>query len=139
MYIPHPIKTIDAEQEQPSYYKRAKKRDAIYNSAGDLETLVGTLNDAVHVLLVGFIDLVTQLKHASSLAEIRTASESLQQRFNSIAQKIENKSLQFPFQIKTIEEVLHEIIKRSQAITDVFIAAQATQATAQPIKEHDNA
>lgn len=136
MYTPIITQTLDAKCEQPDFYHKQKIRAAIYQSAGDLETLVGTLSDAVHLLLTGFIDLVTQLNQATSLAEVRAASEPLQQRFIAIAQKIENKSLQFPFQIKSIEEVIHEIIQRSQAVTEVFIQTQAAQASALTEQDH---
>ena len=114
MYTPYPVQKIDPEHEQPAYYQKAKIRQEIYATVGDLETLVGTLSDTTHLLLVGFIDLVKQLNHASSLAEVRAASEALHQRFVTLSQKIESKALQFPYQIKTIEEVIHEIIERSQ-------------------------
>lgn len=122
-----PIPSINAEQEQPDYYKRQHIREEIYSAAGDLESLVGTLSDTVHVLLVSFSRLVTQLNHAVNLAEIRAAAEPLKIRFESLEQSIEAKTLQFPYQIKSIEEVIHEIIKRASAISRVFILHQGEQ------------
>lgn len=128
MYTQSVIKTLDPTLEQPAYYEKAKIRQDIYQAAGDLESLIGTLSDTVHLLLVGFIDLVNQLHHATSLAEVRGASELLQQRFATISQKIDTKALQFPYQIKSIEGVIDEIIERAHNVTEVF----KTQKTAQP-------
>ncbi|OHU87839.1 MULTISPECIES: hypothetical protein [Pseudoalteromonas] len=95
-------------------------RGKIKINVADHESLLGTVSDTCHILLVEFAKLTTKLASATSLEEVKSAATQANSLVGHITTKVDEGSLTFPYQQKGMENVLQEIEGRAMGVSEVL-------------------
>ena len=148
--------TIELQPEERTSLIRRDIRDR----AADTETLLGTTSDTSHLLLYGFMSLLTKLHTATSLAQVRQAAapfaelaatlgsdatlgakltaeldaDSVAALPQDFVSKVHSGQIKLPFIHKGLQTVIAEIEQRATAVAEVFAPtaeAPADQASPQ--------
>ncbi len=114
-----------AQEDKSQYQKpdeeiRQSIRNKIHSDVADDSSLLGTTADAVQMLLYELSKFSAQLNAVQSLAEVRDASQSLNDLLGSFATKVDVGAVKLPYQAKGIENAISEIEARATAVTDVL-------------------
>ncbi|TMN89475.1 hypothetical protein CWB72_10585 [Pseudoalteromonas phenolica] len=99
---------------------KEEQRTQILYSVGDIQSLLGTTSDTVHLLLFEFAKLLDELSKVSSIDEVKAASFNTSQIFRSLLQKHTNGEFEFPYEHKGLEKVEADIEQRAQGITNII-------------------
>ena len=101
---------------------RALTRQTIAENAGDKQTLVGTYGDAVTFLLVETAKLATAINGATTIAQIKAATEPLATALTPLEEAVEDGTLQLAYRNKTggQDAALAEIATRVGQVGGVF-------------------
>ncbi|BBN81928.1 hypothetical protein PA25_19130 [Pseudoalteromonas sp. A25] len=96
------------------------KRGQIKINVADHESLLGTVSDTCHILLVEFAKLTTKLAEATSLEEVKGAASESNSIIGQFAQKTEQGIVTFPYQQKGIDNVVQEIEARALGVSEIL-------------------
>jgi hypothetical protein len=118
-----PITGQDHEAYMASVEKSAI-RQLIEQGAGDPASQMGTMSDAVHILLYGVASLVAKLATAQSLAEVREAATPFAELSGSFLAKVQAGQVRLPMMAKPFESVVADIEQRATATADAIAAVR---------------
>ncbi|MBE0347042.1 hypothetical protein [Pseudoalteromonas peptidolytica] len=107
-----------------AYLDKQVKRGQIAREVADADSIVGTTSDTSHLLLVELITLIDGLSKATTLAEMRAVASQGQTRLGTLANKVLNREIQFPYQGKNIERVYQEIAARATGVTTILTSSE---------------
>ncbi|WMN59267.1 hypothetical protein NI389_13765 [Pseudoalteromonas xiamenensis] len=108
-----------SEAEQKVAY-RQDIRNQVATQVADSDSLLGTTSDTVHLLLNELSGFINKLANAQSLAEMRASATSLQAAIGHIETQVLAGDLQFPYQVKGLESVNAEIVRRANGVNLVL-------------------
>ena len=95
-------------------------RQQISTSAGDTDSLLGTTNDGIQLLLHAFAQLTVGLHQASSLAQLREAAEPFNELATQFLAKVDSGEVRLPYIDKGRESVMAEIEQRATKVADIL-------------------
>lgn len=107
------------EQEKNIQLKAVVRKD-ISAQVADTDSLLGTTSDTTHLLLNELSGFINKLNKATTLAEVRASTTSLQTAIGHIETAVAAGTLTFPYQSKGQQNVLEEISARAVAVNDVL-------------------
>ena len=98
----------------------AALRKSIVAKAGDTDSLLGTTNDGVQLLLHSFAQLTVGLNQANTLAQVREATEPFNEMAKQFLAKVDSGEIRLPYMDKGIDSVMTEIEQRATKVSDVL-------------------
>ena len=101
-------------------FERTQLRRTITTQVADTDSLLGTTSDTTHLLLNELSGFINKLNKATTLAEVRASTTSLQTAIGHIETAVAAGTLTFPYQSKGQQNVLDEISARAVAVNDVL-------------------
>lgn len=110
----------DFEITMSSAELNSLRRERIELAAGDTLSILGTTADAAQIVLYELSKFCTSLNKAQSLAEVRTAAQSLTDLLGGFAVKVDAGEIKLPYQAKGISAALEDIEARATAVTQVL-------------------
>jgi hypothetical protein len=104
-------------------YEKEQLRQEIHRQSGDLETLVGTLSDAVQLTMQTLGQLTVALSKATTLAECRAAALPAANLLALYVEKIDSGEVLTTFNIKGVPAVMADIEQKSTEVATVLKAS----------------
>ena len=98
----------------------AALRDNIVAKVGDTDSLLGTTNDGIQLLLHAFAQLTVGLHQAGSLAQVREAAEPFNELATQFLAKVDSGEVRLPCIDKGRESVMAEIEQRATKVADIL-------------------
>ena len=99
---------------------RERNREKIKTNCGDIESLLGTTSDSVHLLLYVVSQMTVALNTANSLAEVRAAAAPFKDVAEAFVNKVTAEEVKLPYQAKAFDTIMAEIEARATAVTEVL-------------------
>ena len=101
----------------------AALRKSIVAKAGDTDSLLGTTNDGVQLLLHSFAQLTVGLNQANTLAQVREAAEPFNEMAAQLLAKVESGEVRLPYIDKGRDSVMAEIQQRATKVANILANA----------------
>ena len=107
-------------ENEERHIKKKTIRAKIKEKAGDTQSILGTTNDAVQLLLLEFAKFSRSLSEAQSLAELRASAEAASGVFDQLLASVEAQTVQLSCESKGPDKVLSDLSERATAVSNVL-------------------
>jgi hypothetical protein len=126
---------IEDIKNQKKEAKKIEIRNKIQKTAGDTDSILGTTANAAQMLFVAVSTIVTSINKAENLSDVKEGIEPLIQVSEKFLEKVKNKEIILPYTLNNLDDVVDEIGKRANAVSEVL--KEVKEKKKEPAPEED--